>query len=60
LQTDKGWINKELGNVNDSFLLEAIKNLLKNRTKYNPSDISEYNKDIELAEEDIKADRVYT
>lgn len=60
MQTDKGWINKELGNVNDSFLLEAIKNLLKNRTKYNPSDISEYNKDIELAEEDIKADRVYT
>ena len=59
LQADKKWIQKELANVNDSSLLEAIKNILKYRTKYNPTDLFEYNKDIELAEDDIKAGRVY-
>jgi SMC interacting uncharacterized protein involved in chromosome segregation len=60
LQADLKWIHQELDNVKDPTLLEAIKNMLKYRTKSNPQTIEEYNRDIELAEEDIKAGRVYT
>ena len=60
LQADLQWIHKELDNVKDPTLLEAIKNMLKYRTKSTPQTIEEYNRDIDLAEEDIKSGHVYT
>ncbi len=60
LQTDIEWITEEIKNVKDPDLIEALKSMLRFRRKTQSPSIDDYNRDIELAEEDIKQGRVYT
>jgi hypothetical protein len=63
LQTDINWIHKELDQVKDPTLLEAIKNILKYRSKeVQPKRISleQYNKEINEAISQVKNGEFYT
>jgi predicted transcriptional regulator len=62
LQADLNWIHKELDNVKDPELIEAIKEMLKYRKKNTQERISieQYNKEIEEAERDIENGNYYT
>ena len=59
IQADLKWIQQELESVKDPTLLDAIKNILQYRKRYEPQSIEDYNNDIELAEQDIKEGRIY-
>jgi predicted transcriptional regulator len=63
LQADIKWIHKELDEVKDATLLQAIKNILKYRTKnIQPERISikQYNKEIDEAEARVENGEFYT
>ena len=62
LQADLQWIHKELDNVKDPTLLEAIKNILKYRKKVSSERISieQYNKELEASEKEIEQGNFYT
>lgn len=62
LQADLKWIQKELQDVKDPTLLEAIKNILKYRRKVSSERISieQYNKEIDASIADIEAGNHHT
>lgn len=60
LQADLKWIHKELDTVDDPTLIEAFKNMLKNRTKPYSLTIEQYNQELNEAENDIEAGNYYT
>lgn len=62
LRADIKWIHEEIDKVDDPTFLEAIKNMLKYRSKVSPGRISieQYNKEIEDAERDIEQGNFYT
>ncbi len=63
IQADIKWIQEELTKVEDATLLQAIKNILKDRAKEDHSkriSIKEYNEELDKAEEDIEAGNYYT
>ena len=62
LQADLQWIHKELDNVKDPTLLEAIKNILKYRKKVSSDRISieQYNNELEASEKEIEQGNFYT
>lgn len=63
LATELKWIHKELDNVNDPFLIEAFKNILKFNQKTSLSDrinIEQYNKEIDEAITEIENGKYHT
>ena len=62
LQADLQWIHKELDNVKDPTLLEAIKNILKYRKKVSSErdTIEQYNKEIDQSIAEIDQGKFYT
>ena len=63
LQADIKWIHKELDQVKDATLLQAIKNILKYRTKETQSErisIEQYNKELDDAEKRVDNGEFYT
>lgn len=60
LQADIKWITKEIQTLKDPELVEAFKQMLRFRKKVQTQSHEDYNRDIELAEDDIKEDRLYT
>jgi len=63
LQAELKWIHKELDEVKDETLLEAIKNMLKYRRKVVKSErisIEQYNKEIDESIAQIEKGEVYT
>jgi len=63
LQADIKWIHKELDEVKDATLLQAIKNILKYRTKKTQPErisIEQYNKEIDDANTRIDNGEFYT
>lgn len=63
IQADINWIHKELDEVKDATLLQAIKNILKYRSKETSSkriSLEQYNKEIDEAVKDIENGEFYT
>ena len=63
LQADIKWIHKELDEVKDATLLQAIKNILKYRTKETQSErisIEQYNKEVDEAIARVENGEFYT
>ena len=62
LQADLKWIQKELQDVKDPTLLEAIKNILKYRKKVSSERISveQYNKELDESIAQIERGEFYT
>ena len=54
LQADMNWIISELKNVKDPDLIQAFKNMLKDRNKqYQRANTDQYNSEVKEAEEKI-------
>ena len=60
LQADIKWITSKIQKVDDPDLIEAFKRMLKFREKTMLNTLEAYNRDIELAEADIKAGRIHS
>jgi hypothetical protein len=63
LQADIKWIQKELNEVKDATLLEAIKNILMYRSKETTPErlsIEQYNKEVDKAIERVEKGEFYT
>ena len=60
VQADIKWIQNELNKVNDPDLIEVFKRLLQFRKKTESVTLEQYNSEIEEAERDIEAGRVYS
>ncbi len=62
IQAEIKWIQKELDNVKDETLLEAIKNILKYRKKVSSERISieQYNKEVNEAIARVENGEYYT
>ncbi len=62
IQAEIKWIQKELDNVKDETLLEAIKNILKYRKKVSSERISieQYNKEVNEAIARVENGEFYT
>lgn len=64
IQAELKWIHKELDDVDDPNLLEAIKNILQYRRKVkedaDEAFLEQYNAEIDEAEREIEAGEYYT